>query len=135
MITNFKPANSPEIHAAAHNQAWCGVLGVPRDWCASVGLNPDTGYAWAGGYAGGGVAISNLAGRTLTDLILKRKTELTTFPWVNMNRPKWEIEPFRWLGIHTTYKLYRLADHQERKGGEKCSIFASLANKISGANR
>ena len=50
--------------------AWGGPLGVPRDWCASVGLDRDTGMAWAGGYVGDGVATTNLAGRTLADLIL-----------------------------------------------------------------
>ena len=45
-------------------------LGIPRDWCASVGLDPATGLAWAGGYVGDGVATTNLAGRTLRDLVL-----------------------------------------------------------------
>lgn len=54
--------------------AWGGPLGVPRDWCASVGLDRATGLAWAGGYVGDGVSTTNLAGRTLTDLILHRDT-------------------------------------------------------------
>ncbi|MFM7443291.1 MAG: NAD(P)/FAD-dependent oxidoreductase, partial [Tabrizicola sp.] len=36
------------------DHAWCGVLGVPRDWCATVGLDADTGIGWAGGYVGVG---------------------------------------------------------------------------------
>lgn len=28
--------------------AWCGVLGVPRDWCASVTCHPASGMSWAG---------------------------------------------------------------------------------------
>ena len=53
--------------------AWCGVLGVPRDWCASVGLDPRTGLGWAGGYVGSGLTATNLAGRTLRDLVLGRR--------------------------------------------------------------
>ena len=45
--------------------AWGGALGIPRDWVASVGLDRDTGLAWAGGYVGDGVGTTNLAGRTL----------------------------------------------------------------------
>ena len=33
------------------DHAWAGVLGVPRDWCATVGLDPATGLGWAGGCA------------------------------------------------------------------------------------
>ena len=48
---------------------WGGPLGVPRDWHAGSGWIGDTGFAWAGGYVGDGVTTSNLAGRTLADLI------------------------------------------------------------------
>ena len=48
---------------------WGGPLGIARDWCASVGLDRATGLAWAGGYVGDGVTTTNLAGRTLADLI------------------------------------------------------------------
>ena len=42
--------------------AWQGVLGVSRTWRPAVGVDAATGFAWAGGYAGDGVAASNLAG-------------------------------------------------------------------------
>ena len=63
--------------------AWCGVLGVPRDWCATVTLDRDTGLGTAGGYVGSGLTTTNLAGRTLSDLVLGQDTELTHLPWVN----------------------------------------------------
>ena len=56
--------------------------GIARDWHASVGLDPTTGLAWAGGYVGDGVSTTNLAGRTLADLITGRDTALTALPWV-----------------------------------------------------
>lgn len=113
-------------------QAWCGVLGVARDWCASVGFDAAAGQAWAGGYVGAGLAASNMAGRTLRDLILGHNTELVTFPWVNRRSRNWEFEPFRWLGIHTMYRLYGLADLHERSGRVKGSQFAKLANWVTG---
>ena len=60
----------PVLRGVRVTHAWGGPLGVPRDWCASVGLDPSTGLAWAGGYVGDGVATANLAGRTLRDLVL-----------------------------------------------------------------
>ncbi|GAA4585597.1 hypothetical protein GCM10023107_01210 [Actinoplanes octamycinicus] len=66
-----------EVAVAAR---WGGPLGIPRDWMPSVGLRD--GVAWAGGYVGDGVAATNLAGRTLTDLILGRESDLTRLPWV-----------------------------------------------------
>ncbi len=56
---------------------WGGNLGIARDWHASVGLDAATGLGWAGGYVGDGVTTTNLAGRTLRDLILGESTELT----------------------------------------------------------
>ena len=54
---------------------------------------------WAGGYVGDGVGTSNLAGRTLADLILDRESDLVSLPWVGHRRRQWEPEPLRWLGI------------------------------------
>ena len=62
--------------------AWCGVLGVQRDWCSSARVDRDTGLGWAGGYVGTGVATTNLAGRTLRDLVLREDTDLAALPWV-----------------------------------------------------
>jgi glycine/D-amino acid oxidase-like deaminating enzyme len=59
----------PAAGGARIDHAWCGVLGVPRDWCASVTYHPGSGTGWAGGYTGHGVAAANLAGRTLADLV------------------------------------------------------------------
>ena len=122
----------PEASTARVDHAWCGVLGVPRDWCASVGFDKAAGQAWAGGYVGAGLAASNLAGRTLRDLILGCESELSTFPWVNHRARRWEPEPVRWLGIHATYLLYGLADHDERRGRTTGSPYARLANALAG---
>jgi hypothetical protein len=83
----------------------------------SVGLDRSTGIAWAGGYVGDGVATSNLAGRTLADLILGRDTDLVRLPWVGHRSPRWEPEPLRWLGINAGFRLSQLADMVESRVG------------------
>lgn len=114
------------------DHAWCGVIGVPRDWCATVGLDRATGLGWAGGYVGVGVSTANLAGRTLADLALGRDTALTRLPWVNRRVRKWEFEPLRWLGVHLMYQLLRIGDRREAKLGIGPSKFAAFGNWLTG---
>ena len=106
----------PQTRGLRLDHAWCGALGVPRDWCTTVGFDRESGVGWAGGYVGLGVSSSNLSGRTLRDLVLGRDTELTRLPWVNRTVKKWEPEPLRWLGVHSMYQLYRIADAREANG-------------------
>lgn len=112
--------------------AWSGVLGVPRDWSATVGLDRATGIAWGGGYVGTGVTSTNLAGRTLRDLILGETTELTTLPWVNHRVRKWEPEPLRYLATRGLYAAYRSADRAEAQGRTTTSPIAHVADIITG---
>jgi glycine/D-amino acid oxidase-like deaminating enzyme len=105
----------PQLGEVRFTHAWGGPLGIARDWAASVGLDRTTGLAWAGGYVGDGVATSNLAGRTLADLVLERDTDLVTLPWVGHRSRRWEPEPLRWLGINAGLRAMRLADWEERR--------------------
>jgi glycine/D-amino acid oxidase-like deaminating enzyme len=100
----------PAAGDAQVTHRWGGPLGVPRDWVSSVGLDRRTGMAWAGGYVGDGVATSNLAGRTLTDLVLGRDTELVALPWVGHRSRRWEPEPLRWMGINSGLQLAAMTD-------------------------
>ncbi|MEU0092934.1 FAD-binding oxidoreductase [Kribbella sp. NPDC006257] len=112
--------------------AWGGPLGVPRDWCASVGLDRGSGLAWAGGYVGDGVSTTNLAGRTLTDLILRRDTDLTHLPWVGHRSPRWEPEPLRWLGINAGLRAMTLADTEERLTRRESRIARLMSPLLGG---
>ena len=104
----------PVLADAEITHRWGGALGIARDWHASVGLDAATGMAWAGGYVGDGVTTTNLAGRTLRDLILGHSTELTALPWVGHRSRKWEPEPLRWLGANAGLQAMTLADAEER---------------------
>ena len=129
LMRTFFPAASgiPVSHA------WSGVLGVPRDWAASVAVDAATGLGWAGGYVGTGVTATNLAGRTLADLVLGRDTPLVRLPWVGHRARRWEVEPLRWLAVQGIYAAYRAADRAEsRTGSPRTSPFASLADLIAG---
>ncbi|MCW2945542.1 MAG: dependent oxidoreductase [Actinoallomurus sp.] len=128
MLGNLFPAAAD----ARVDHAWCGVLGVPRDWCSTVHVDHDSGVGWAGGYVGTGVTTTNLAGRTLRDLVLHRDTELTRLPWVGRQVRQWEPEPLRWAGVQLIYALYRAADRRENDRLARTSNYARLAGLVSG---
>ena len=121
----------PVLHDVRITHAWGGALGIARDWCASVGLDRDTGLGWAGGYVGDGVSTTNLAGRTLRDLVLQRETDLTRLPWVGHRSPRWEPEPLRWLGINAGLRAMALADVEERVTGRP-SVVARAVQPLLG---
>ncbi|MFJ5227356.1 NAD(P)/FAD-dependent oxidoreductase [Streptomyces sp. NPDC088400] len=121
----------PQTEGVRVDHAWCGVLAVPRDWSATVGLDRSTGLGWAGGYVGHGVTSTNLAARTLTDLVLERETRLTRLPWTGHRPGTWEPEPFRWLGVRGLYVAYRLADRHEAGGRTRTSPIATVADLIA----
>jgi glycine/D-amino acid oxidase-like deaminating enzyme len=105
---------------------WGGPIGVPRDWCASVGLDRQTGVGWAGGYVGDGVSTTNLAGRTLADLITGADTEITRLPWVGHRSPSWEPEPLRWLGLNAGLRVMSMADREEARTGRQSRAAAFM---------
>ncbi|MEW1827184.1 FAD-binding oxidoreductase [Streptomyces sp. NPDC088196] len=121
----------PQTAGARVDHAWCGVLAVPRDWSATVGLDRSTGLGWAGGYVGHGVTSTNLAARTLTDLVLGRESRLTRLPWAGHRSGTWEPEPLRWLGVRGLYVAYRLADMHEAAGRGRTSPIATVADLVA----
>jgi glycine/D-amino acid oxidase-like deaminating enzyme len=117
----------PVIEDATITHTWGGPLGVPRDWHATASFDRGTGIATAGGYVGDGLSTTNLAGRTLADLITGTDSELIRLPWVNHVSPSWEPEPLRFLGANAGLLAMTIADTEER-----ITKRPSLAAKIMG---
>jgi glycine/D-amino acid oxidase-like deaminating enzyme len=120
----------PVVADYAVTHSWGGAIGVPRDWHASVGLDRSRGFAWAGGYVGDGVATSNLAGRTLAQLIAGEESELTRLPWVGHRSRSWEPEPLRWLGVNGGRLLLTRADRREARTGRPAKSARAFARFI-----
>ncbi|MGE5210474.1 MAG: NAD(P)/FAD-dependent oxidoreductase, partial [Acidobacteriota bacterium] len=121
----------PQLAGVEITHRWGGVLGVPRDWRPSVGLDRSTGLAWAGGYVGEGVAAANLAGRTIADLVVRPDSELVALPWVQHRSRRWEPEPLRWGAINGVRRLARWIDDREGDRG-RTSRLASVLDRIVG---
>ncbi len=123
----------PQLEGASFTHEWGGCLGIARDWAASVGLDRKTGLGWAGGYVGDGVATTNLAGRTLADLVTGADSDLVDLPWVNHRSRRWEPEPLRWLGINAGLRAMSLADAEEQRTGRE-SVLARLVAPLTGGH-
>ena len=117
----------PALDGVEFTHAWGGPLGIARDWHPSVGYDASEGVGWAGGYVGDGVAATNLAGRTLADLVLGIRSPLTQLPWVGHRSPSWEPEPLRWLGVNAGLQLATAADREERLTGRPALLGRALS--------
>lgn len=131
-LTHLLRSWFPGIADVPIAHTWSGVLAVSRNWKATVSYDRNTGLGSAGSYVGTGVTATNLAGRTLADLVAGDDTPITRLPWVGAKTRNWEPEPLRWLGTQAIYGAYRLADKQEFAGRATTSPFAKIADIISG---
>ena len=121
------PGGATRLAGIGIDHTWGGPLGIARDWHPAVRLDPDTRIAWAGGYVGDGVALSQLAGATLADLVTGRETARTALPWVGHRPRSWEPEPLRWLGVNAGLLMARVADAHERRSGRPSPLGAALS--------
>ncbi|MGE7814982.1 NAD(P)/FAD-dependent oxidoreductase [Pseudomonas sivasensis] len=106
----------PQLKNVRITHSWGGNLGMSRNFRPHMLCDHTTGIALSGGYGGEGVGATNLGGRTLADLILRRDTPLTYQPWVIRERgldalKAWEPEPCRWLGYNAIIRSFVHEDH------------------------
>jgi glycine/D-amino acid oxidase-like deaminating enzyme len=122
----------PMLDAVGITHRWGGPLGIPRDWFAHIDFDRASGLASAGGYVGVGVGASNLAGRTMADLITGTESERTDLPWVNHQTRQWEREPLRWIGVNGMVKLNKHLDGVENRTGKVPKVRAKLMSMVVG---
>jgi glycine/D-amino acid oxidase-like deaminating enzyme len=122
----------PALQDVAVTHRWGGVLGVPRDWFPSVRFDRATGFATAGGYAGDGVTLTNLAGRTLADLITGADSDLVSLPWVGRESRSFEPEPLRYVGINAGFRLAGWVDRREERTGRPAQLLDKALGLLTG---
>ncbi|KAF1052275.1 MAG: Gamma-glutamylputrescine oxidoreductase [Stenotrophomonas maltophilia] len=102
----------PQLKDVRITHTWGGNLGMSRRFHPHMLIDRRHGIALAGGYGGEGVGATNIAGRTLADLILNQDTLETRQPWVINDRSMqdslrgWEPEPCRWLGYNAIIRSF-----------------------------
>jgi len=107
----------PDLAGIRCTHEWGGPVAVPRDWVPSVAFDRGSGVARLCGYTGEGVAASNLAARSLADLLLQRDTSLTSLPFVGHTSRRWEPEPLRWAAATYVGSAARRVDERARRTG------------------
>ena len=122
----------PQIGDVTVAHRWGGAVAAARDWWCSTGFDKASGMAWAGGYVGDGVGTTNLAGRTLADLITGADSDLVDLPWVGHRSRKWEPEPLRFIGINGMVKLPVSADAYEERTGKPEKWRSAITAKLTG---
>ncbi|MEO3935682.1 FAD-dependent oxidoreductase [Dermatophilaceae bacterium Soc4.6] len=111
--------------------AWGGPLGIARDWHPSVRHDPETGLGSAGAYVGDGVALSQLAGCALAELVTGRPSQAAALSFVGHRSRRWEPEPLRWLGVSAGLRLAELADAEEARTGRPARL-GRLLSRLTG---
>ncbi len=85
----------PALKDIQFTHEWGGPVSVPLDMAPAIGYAGDKNVVYSLGTVGHGVSMTQLNGRTLADLILEKKTDLTEVFFVNRRTIPWPPEPLR----------------------------------------
>ena len=89
----------PALKEIQFTHEWGGPVSVPLDMAPAIGFAGDKNVVYSLGTVGHGVSMTQLNGRTIADLILERKSDLTDVFFVNRRTIPWPPEPLRNLAI------------------------------------
>ncbi|HKS98462.1 MAG TPA: FAD-dependent oxidoreductase [Rugosimonospora sp.] len=117
----------PALSGVRVSHHWGGAFGLHRDALPVVVHDENTGLAHVGGYGGEGIALSNLAGRSLAALLTKADRPEATLCWTNHRARRWEPEPLRFIGVRGLSGLAGSADRFEDRTGRPARLRGRLA--------
>jgi len=89
----------PALKDIQFTHEWGGPVSVPLDMTPAIGCAGDKNVVYSLGTVGHGVSMTQLNGRTVADLILEKRTDLTDVFFVNRRTIPWPPEPLRNLAI------------------------------------
>ncbi|OGN93744.1 MAG: oxidoreductase [Chloroflexi bacterium RBG_13_50_21] len=100
----------PHLKGIQITHRWGGPVSVPLDMAPAIGFLGDERAMYSLGCVGHGVSMTHLNGRTLADLALERKTDLTDVWFVNRHMIPWPPEPVRTVASQVIRGYLRLED-------------------------
>ena len=87
----------PSLKDVKFTFRWGGPVSVTLQMAPAIGMVGDARAWYSLGCVGHGVAPTHLNGQTLADLLLERKTDLTSIWFVDRKPIAWPPEPLRWV--------------------------------------
>ena len=106
----------PTLKSISMDYKWGGPVSVNLDMTPEIGFIGDERIIYANGCIGHGVSLTQLNGRTIADLILENKTELTDFWVINRKAIPWPPSIIGGATIRTITGGLKLWDKiEERK--------------------
>jgi glycine/D-amino acid oxidase-like deaminating enzyme len=106
----------PHLKGVQFTHRWGGPVSVPLDMAPAIGFLGDERAIYSLGCVGHGVSMTHLNGRTMADLALEHKTDLTDVWFVNRHMIPWPPEPIRMVASQAIRGYLRLEDSMfERK--------------------
>ncbi len=100
----------PHLKGIQITHRWGGPVSVPIQMAPAIGFLGDERAIYSLGCVGHGVSMTHLNGRTLADLALERKTDLTDVWFVNRSVIPWPPEPIRMIASQAIRGYLRLED-------------------------
>jgi glycine/D-amino acid oxidase-like deaminating enzyme len=105
----------PHLKGIQITHRWGGPVSVPLQMAPAIGFLGDERAIYSLGCVGHGVSMTHLNGRTLADLALERKTDLTDVWFVNRGVIPWPPEPIRMIASQAIRGYLRLEDRMYEK--------------------
>lgn len=100
----------PNLKGIRFTHRWGGPVSVPLDMAPAIGYLGNQRAIYSLGCVGHGVSMTHLNGKTIADLLLERKTDLTDIWFVNRRMLPWPPEPLRLITSHAIRGYMRLED-------------------------
>jgi glycine/D-amino acid oxidase-like deaminating enzyme len=114
----------PQLRDVPFEHRWGGPIAITGDFLPAVGWFDEARrrVAFAYGYNGHGVAISNVAGHAIADLFADRQSEWTDLPIVGRRAPNLGPRALRDMLVRLTLKAQIRADDQEKEAREPLAL-------------
>jgi glycine/D-amino acid oxidase-like deaminating enzyme len=117
----------PSLKDVRIEYRWGGPVSVPLDFFPAMGyLGKDKRVAYSLGCVGHGVALMNLAGQVMRDLVLEKETELTDLFFVNRRVIPAPPEPLRFALGESIRQALRAQDAWEARRGAGATAGADV---------
>jgi glycine/D-amino acid oxidase-like deaminating enzyme len=109
----------PHLKGITFTHRWGGPVSVPVDMAPAIGHIGNQRAIYSLGCVGHGVSMTHLNGKTISDMILEKKTDLTDVWFVNRKMIPWPPEPLRLVASQAIRGYLRAEDALYERGMQK----------------